>query len=121
MTDAIELAVAPFASSRQSCSMEQYVKVLSGAWTLRIFWVLLGGGACRFAEIARTIGDVSPKVLTSQLRVLERGGFIERRVIRAKTPHVEYKLTERGLAIESVFRAMEKVAEDLFPTTGKAE
>ncbi|RQR51302.1 transcriptional regulator [Burkholderia sp. Bp9140] len=121
MADVTELADAPFLRSRQSCSMEQYVKLLSGAWMLRIFWVLLEGRTWRFAEIARTIGDVSPKVLTSQLRMLEQEGFVERQVIRSKTPHVEYKLTERGLAVEPVFRAMEQVAEVLYPTKREIE
>ncbi|WP_175925999.1 winged helix-turn-helix transcriptional regulator [Burkholderia cepacia] len=113
--DTEEISEPPFAKSREACSMEQYVKVLSGAWTLRIFWVMLDGRTRRFAEIARAVGEVSPKVLTARLRVLEQEGFLERKVLRSVTPHVEYKLTERGLAIESVFRTMEGVAERLFP------
>jgi len=58
---------------------------------------------------------VSAKVLTSKLRALERQDLVVRRVIPASPPQVTYSLTDRGHALEPVFRAMEKAARRLFP------
>lgn len=97
------------------CPLEQYLTVMSGAWTSRIMWCLLQGDTYRFADLQRAVSGISPKVLTKKLRDLERENFIERTVIHSsKTPHVEYKLTERGKALEPVYRVMEVVAMELF-------
>lgn len=97
------------------CPLEQYLSVMSGAWTSRIMWCLLQGNTYRFADIQRAVSGISPKVLTKKLRDLERENFVQRTVVNSsKTPHVEYTLTERGQTLEPVFRAMEVVAMELF-------
>ncbi|AVO59203.1 winged helix-turn-helix transcriptional regulator [Pseudomonas chlororaphis] len=109
-----QLPMPPFAPSLR-CPLEQYLSVISGAWTSRIIWCLLQGRAYRFADIERAIDGISPKVLTKKLRDLEREHFVQRTVMNAsKTPHVEYMLTDRGRALEPVFRAMEVAAMQLF-------
>jgi len=96
------------------CPLERYLDVVSGAWVPRILWYLLDRPH-RFGELRRSISGVSAKVLTSKLRALERQDLVVRRVIPASPPQVTYSLTDRGHALEPVFRAMEKAARRLFP------
>ncbi|MCB0966008.1 MAG: helix-turn-helix transcriptional regulator [Ilumatobacter sp.] len=56
----------------------------------------LGEGAVRFNELRRRIGDISPKVLSSTLRSLERDGLVEREVVPTVPPQVSYELSELG-------------------------
>jgi DNA-binding HxlR family transcriptional regulator len=60
--------------------------------------------------------------LTKKLRDLERDHFVQRTVMStSKTPHVEYVLTDRGRALEPVFRAMEVAAMQLFGEPSAAD
>ncbi len=88
-------------------------------WVPRIIWYLLEGPR-RFAELQRDIDGVSAKVLTSKLRALEREEIVQRTVLPASPPQVEYALTDRGRAFEPVFRAMEESATRLFPESQAA-
>jgi DNA-binding HxlR family transcriptional regulator len=95
------------------CPLERYLDVVSGAWVPRIISYLLEGPH-RFADLQRNIEGVSAKVLTSKLRALEREQIVQRTVLPASPPQVEYALTERGRAFEPVFRAMEETAGRVF-------
>lgn len=96
------------------CPLERYLEVISGAWVPRILWYLLERPH-RFGELRRSINGVSAKVLTSKLRALERQDLVARKVTPSSPPQVTYSLTDRGHALEPVFRAMEKAARSLFP------
>jgi DNA-binding HxlR family transcriptional regulator len=56
----------------------------------------LGDGSLRFNELRRQIGDISQKMLSSTLKVLERDGMITRTVAATVPPQVEYELTDLG-------------------------
>ncbi|MBN3779629.1 helix-turn-helix transcriptional regulator [Burkholderia sp. Ac-20345] len=107
----VAVVSAPFEASRQPCPFEICMEILSGAWTLRILWLLMDGAHHRFAEIERTIGPVSPKVLTERLRSLEKQHIVKRIIRKSATPHVEYVITDKGRRLEPVFRMMEQVSE----------
>jgi DNA-binding HxlR family transcriptional regulator len=64
-------------------------------WSLLIVSTL-GDGPLRFNALRRQIGDISQKMLSSTLKVLERDGLIERTVHPSVPPQVEYSLTELG-------------------------
>ena len=70
-------------------------EVLARRWKTVILW-LLGGHSRRFNELQSRIPGVTPKVLTEQLRELERDGLVKRSVIRGGAKHVEYALTAVG-------------------------
>ena len=53
-------------------------------------------GSCPVSEIHRTLGDISHRMLTVTLRMLETDGMIRREVYAEVPPRVEYRLTERG-------------------------
>jgi DNA-binding HxlR family transcriptional regulator len=64
-------------------------------WSLLIVSTL-GERSMRFNELRRSIRDISQKMLSSTLKVLERDGLVERTVIPSVPPQVEYALTELG-------------------------
>ena len=64
------------------------------------------GGTKRFGEIKKSIGSVSQKVLTANLRSMEESGLLCRRVYAEVPPRVEYTLTETGYSLKPVLDAM---------------
>ena len=64
-------------------------------WSLLIV-ATLGEGALRFNQLRRTIGDISQKMLSANLKALERDGLLERTVTPSVPPRVEYALTDDG-------------------------
>lgn len=96
------------------CPLERYLHIVSGAWVPRILWYLRFGPR-RFGDLRRDLGSISTKVLTAKLRTLEE----ERMVVRTEVSvserqrQVEYALSERGLAFEPVFAAMEQASHRL--------
>lgn len=93
------------------CPLERYLHIVSGAWVPRILWYLRFGPR-RFGDLRRDLGSISTKVLTAKLRVLEEDRIIMRTelVVSPRQRQVEYALTERGLAFEPVFEAMQRAA-----------
>lgn len=63
-------------------------------------------GTKRFGELKKSIGNVSQKVLTSQLRQMEESGLLIRTVFPEVPPRVEYTLTELGQSLKPVLDAM---------------
>ena len=66
----------------------------------------------RFGELKRSVGDVSQKVLTAQLRDMEEQGLVCRKVYAEVPPRVEYILTELGYSLKPVLDAMKNWGED---------
>ena len=63
-------------------------------------------GTKRFGELKKSIGSVSQKVLTSQLRQMEESGLLTRTVYPEVPPRVEYTLTEPGQSLRPVLDAL---------------
>ena len=63
-------------------------------------------GTKRFGELKKSIGNVSQKVLTAQLRQMEDSGLLTRRVYPEVPPRVEYTLTELGYSLKPILDAM---------------
>lgn len=102
----------PLPAPPSDCPLERYLHVVSGTWVPRIIWYLRFGPR-RFGELRRDLATVSAKVLTAKLRALEADGLVDRKVIDASPPQVEYALSARGRAFEPVFDAMVKVSARL--------
>jgi DNA-binding HxlR family transcriptional regulator len=66
----------------------------------------MANGTMRFKELQRSIGKVSQKVLTDNLRAMEDYGIVHREVFAEVPPRVEYSLTETGLTLQPVLDAM---------------
>lgn len=91
----------------ETCGVNIAFAVVGSKWKPTILW-LLSDGPRRFGALRREIGTVSEKVLTAQLRELQRDGVVSRREQQGFPLHVEYALTERGRALND---ALEPVAD----------
>ena len=63
-------------------------------------------GTKRFGELKKSIGNVSQKVLTAQLRQMEDSGLLTRTVYPEVPPRVEYTLTDLGRSLKPILDAM---------------
>lgn len=86
------------------CPANAALNLLSERWTLHIVRALLGDKK-RFNEIAREIG-LNPATLRERLRALEEENVVTRTVLSVMPPHVEYALTPKGQALNSIFEAL---------------
>jgi DNA-binding HxlR family transcriptional regulator len=78
------------------CPVETAIGVVGGKWKVLILWNLQERGTLRFAELLRAVEGVTQKVLTQQLRELERDGMVVRKVYAEVPPRVEYSLSPLG-------------------------
>ncbi|MBX3423946.1 MAG: helix-turn-helix transcriptional regulator [Pirellulaceae bacterium] len=89
-----------------TCPVETTLKIIGGRWKVLIIHFLIDGKQ-RFGELARSLGSISARTLSKQLRELEEDGVIDRQDFREIPPKVEYALTPLGKSLEPVLRAME--------------
>ena len=93
-----------------ACPVETTLMLISDKWKVLIIRDLLPGTK-RFGELKRSIGSVSQKVLTAQLRQMEESGLLTRKVYPEVPPRVEYALTELGHSLRPVLDAMQDWGE----------
>ena len=87
------------------CPVHDTMKFIGGKWKPIILYYLKEGTK-RSAELARYIPQASGKVLTAQLRELERDGIIRRTIFPTVPPKVEYSLTVLGESLRPVLKAL---------------
>ena len=88
-----------------ACPVETTLTLISDKWKVLILCDLIPGTK-RFGELKKSIGSVSQKVLTSQLRQMEASGLLSRKVYAEVPPRVEYTLTELGYSLKPILDAM---------------
>ena len=93
------------------CPVETTLLLISDKWKVLIIRDLLPGKK-RFGELKKSIGTISQKVLTSNLRAMEESGLISRKVYPEVPPKVEYSLTELGYSLKPILDAMYSWCED---------
>ena len=86
--------------------METTLTLISDKWKVLILRDLMPGTK-RFGELKKSIGTVTQKVLTAQLRQMEASGLLTRTVYAEVPPRVEYTLTDLGRSLRPVLDAME--------------
>jgi len=89
----------------KTCPMTLVQKLVAGKWKLILLWQL-NGGKKRFNELRKLLPSVSQRILTQQLRDLERDGLVHREVFRVVPPRVEYSLTPMGRSFVPVMESM---------------
>ena len=99
-------AMNAMAKKLPACPVETTLTLIGDKWKVLILRDLLPGTK-RFGELKRSVGGVSQKVLTSQLRQMEGSGLLTRTVYPEVPPRVEYTLTELGRSLKPVLDAME--------------
>jgi DNA-binding HxlR family transcriptional regulator len=89
-----------------SCEIRDTFLIIGGKWKSMILYSLVSEGMVRFNQLKRAVSGISQKMLTQQLRELERDGLIRRRVFPENPPHVEYSMTELGLSLGPIYQAV---------------
>ena len=94
------------------------IELIGGRWTGALVRLLMGGRA-RFAELRDAIPEISDRMLSERLRVLEAEGIITRHVLPDPPIRVEYELTQKGKELQKSLEAIAHWAErwiDPLPT-----
>ena len=92
--------------SLPTCPVETTLTLIGNKWQVLILRDLNLNGTMRFKELQRSIGKISQKVLTTNLRAMEESGIVRREVFAEVPPRVEYSLTDLGQTLKPVLDAM---------------
>lgn len=98
-----------------ACPVETTLSLIGNKWKVLILRDLMTGTK-RFGELKRSVGDVSQKVLTAQLRDMEENGLVSRKVYAEVPPRVEYSLTPLGESLSPILSAMKNWGENFKET-----
>lgn len=96
---------APSIDDLPPCPVETTAQLIGSKWRLLILRDLMEGTK-RFGELKKSVGSISQKVLTSNLRDMEEKGLVVRRVYPEVPPRVEYGLTDLGKSLAPIVDAM---------------
>ena len=116
MEDVEKIAAAP-AKDLPACPVETTLTLISDKWKVLILRDLMPGTK-RFGELKKSVGNVSQKVLTAQLRQMEDSGLLTRKVYPEVPPRVEYTLTELGRSLKPILDAMWNWGEEYQAKSG---
>lgn len=90
---------------------------IGGTWKMPILW-RIKKDAMRYSELKSTLPHISHKMLSTQLRELEKNGFINRKVYATGPPKVEYSITDKGQKIIPVIEVIREFGELLMKEKG---
>ena len=85
--------------------VEVTLEVIGGKWKSLLVYHLMSG-PLRFSELKRRVPDITEKMLTQQLRELERDAVLTRTIFPEVPPRVEYRVTAHGATLQPVLEAM---------------
>ena len=88
-----------------ACPVETTLTLIGDKWKVLILRDLMPGTK-RFGELKKSVGNVSQKVLTAQLRTMEESGLVNRKGYAEVPPRVEYSLTELGKSLKPILDSM---------------
>ncbi len=91
---------------RMNCAVDATMSVIEGRWKTVILCKLYMNGPMRFNQLMKEIGGISPRILTKQLKEMESDGIIKRTSYPEIPPRVEYSITEKGLSLGPILKAM---------------
>lgn len=100
----------PMTDCLPACPVETTLTLIGDKWKVLILRDLMEGTK-RFGELKRSLGNISQKVLTAQLRSMEESGLLERTVYAEVPPRVEYSLTGLGKSLQPILDAMKNWGE----------
>jgi DNA-binding HxlR family transcriptional regulator len=102
------------------CALDVTMDYIGGKWKTVVLWYLRKQHK-RFSELKRHIPDITEKMLSLQLRQLQKDGIVGRRVFAEVPPRVEYFLTEEGKTIVPVIEAIAKWGREKGKAEGKIQ
>lgn len=106
------------AKTNYECGIGPAIDAIGGKWKVAILWKL-SFGALRFGELKRSVPGVTEKMLTQQLRELERDDLITRAVFHEMPPRVEYALTAWGISLNVALAPIADWGEAYARATGR--
>lgn len=95
----------------QNCPSREIMQRLGDKWTPLVL-LTLSEGPQRFSVLRQQIGNVTPKVLTSTLRTLERDGLVKRTVYAQVPVRVDYELTEVGHSLQEPMDTLRRWSQE---------
>lgn len=90
---------------------------IGGTWKMPILW-RLKDKVLRFSELRKDIPHITDKMLTTQLRELEKEGFIHREVYPVVPPKVEYSITDKGIRAIPIIDTIRRYGLELMDEMG---
>jgi len=100
--------------------VERIMGIIAGKWKPGIIYALVMDGPMRFMELRRRLPKVSQRMLTQQLRDLERHGIVARAYHAEIPPRVEYSVTPVGRSLHPIFKSVCDWAGEHFPAVERA-
>ena len=94
------------------CPVRNVLSRVGDKWSMLVLFTLESQPSIRFKELQRSIPDISQKILTATLKMLEADGLINREVFPEVPPRVEYSLTEKGKSLLPLIDALLSWATD---------
>lgn len=94
------------------CPVRNVLSRVGDKWSMLVLFTLEGQSSIRFKELQRSIPDISQKILTATLKMLEADGLINREAFPEVPPRVEYSLTEKGKSLLPLIDALLSWATD---------
>jgi DNA-binding HxlR family transcriptional regulator len=89
-----------------TCDVSQTIRLIGGKWKAIIIFHLMEDEVLRFGQLQRAVPDITQRMLTLQLRELERDGIVKRTVYQQIPPKVEYTLTPLGKSLTPIISNM---------------
>lgn len=98
-----------------NCPVEAGLDLIGGKWKAILLFRVMEGTR-RFGELRKLLPNITQRMLTNQLRELERDGLISRKVYAEVPPRVEYSITKFGLTLAPVLTSLKSWAEQHMPS-----
>ena len=98
-------------SEQESCPATSLLKLLAGKWKPQIYRLALEGSV-RFNGLLRQLPGSNKQSVAVALKELEEAGLLRKTVVQEKPLHIEYDLTEKGLALVPVFQQLEGISKE---------
>jgi DNA-binding HxlR family transcriptional regulator len=95
----------------EKCPIESVLGLIQGKWKVVIL-LILEDEMRRFNELSRLLPNITQRMLTNQLRELEKDGLIHRKVYREVPPKVEYSLTELAISLIPILLSIKEWGEE---------
>jgi DNA-binding HxlR family transcriptional regulator len=99
----------------KQCPISNSMNLIGKKFAVLILRNMIVYKQTRFNQFIDTIDGVNPKTLTARLRELERSGLIRREVYPEVPPHVEYFLTEKGMALNPILEQLAAFSIQNYP------
>ncbi|MET4783617.1 helix-turn-helix domain-containing protein [Glaciihabitans sp. UYNi722] len=110
----------PFDVFDPACPSRAVLEHVTSRWGVLVL-AALGGQTLRFSELRRHVSGVSEKMLSQNLKALEKDGFVLRRDHQKVPPYVDYTLTRAGEEVAAFVNQLINWVETHMPETSSTE